>query len=407
MNLTKRAIDRLAAPDPSGKQKLRWDDDLPGFGVLISGKTATKTFIVQQRLRDGSGKSRRVTIGATAALDIDEARALARRVIGDIFKGTDPKAGRAKKTAIPTPNAALELYLAERRDLAPATARMYRAAIKRLGPLAGRPLTAITVDDVAAARARARDTVAASRPYEGKAAAALSTTVLGTVWRWAARRNPDLPPNPVPMLSGRGYAVARRTGHIPIGRLADWYAATARLSPVWRDYLRVLLLTGMRRNEAAALAWSEVDFSIKVIRLPPERTKARREFVLPMSDLVHDLLVARRALGDARWVFPANSESGHVEEPKFALRAVRADCGVAVSAHDLRRTFLSVGLEAGVDLLKLKMLVNHAAGSDVTVGYIQVSMDALRAAAQAIADAMKQHCGIGTPEGVIPLSAKN
>ena len=408
MKLTKRAIDRLPAPHPSGRQTLIWDADLKGFGVLVSGKTEAKTFIVQQRLRDGSGKSRRVTIGPTNTLDINEAREEARKIIGGIFKGTDPKAGRIKKTAIPTPTEALEAYLAERRDLAPATARMYRDAIGRLGPLAGRPLSDITADDVASARARARDAVAAGpRAYAGKASAAMSTTVLGTVWRWAARRNPALPANPVAQLSGRGYTLTQRTGHVPAERLADWYAATAALgAPVWRDYLRLLLFTGMRRNEAAALRWEEVDFATKTIRLPATRTKTRRAFELPMCDLVHDLLVARRALGDTRFVFPANSESGHVEEPKFALRALQADTGIAISAHDLRRTFLSVARKAQVDFLVLKMLVNHAKGSDVTVGYMQISIDEVRAAAQTIADAMKEHCNIEPPEGVAVLARK-
>ena len=51
MKLTERTIKGLAAPDPSGKQKLYWDDEPKGFGVLCSGVTTTKTFILQRAVQ--------------------------------------------------------------------------------------------------------------------------------------------------------------------------------------------------------------------------------------------------------------------------------------------------------------------------------------------------------------------
>jgi integrase len=75
------------------------------------------------------------------------------------------------------------------------------------------------------------------------------------------------------------------------------------------DYLPLLLFTGMRRGEAAALRWEDVDFSLRVIRLPAKRTKAGRKLDLSMTDIVRDLLVARQSIGrDASgFAFPANS----------------------------------------------------------------------------------------------------
>ena len=46
MKLTGRSIARLAAPAPSGKQTVFWDAGLRGFGVLVSGRTTVKSFIV-------------------------------------------------------------------------------------------------------------------------------------------------------------------------------------------------------------------------------------------------------------------------------------------------------------------------------------------------------------------------
>jgi hypothetical protein len=62
LKLTERAIAKLLAPDPSGKQVLHWDTELKGFAVLCSGTTNSKTFVVQRTLKDG--RNRRVTVGA-------------------------------------------------------------------------------------------------------------------------------------------------------------------------------------------------------------------------------------------------------------------------------------------------------------------------------------------------------
>ena len=43
----------------------------------------------------------------------------------------------------------------------------------------------------------------------------------------------------------------------------------------------------MRRGEAAALRWDDVDFGLRVIRLPAARTKAGRKLDLPMTDIVN------------------------------------------------------------------------------------------------------------------------
>src|SRR6185369_9201237 len=97
------------------------------------------------------------------------------------------------------------------------------------------------------------------------------------------------------------------------------------------------------------------------IRLPANRTKARRRLNLPMSTFVHDMLVARRTLGkDGPFVFTATSKSGHIEEPKFHLGWIAQQTGISVSAHDLRRTFVTVAESCDISPLALKALVNHA-----------------------------------------------
>jgi len=111
--------------------------------------------------------------------------------------------------------------------------------------------------------------------------------------------------------------------------LPAFYAAVMALrKEIARDYLRLVLFTGMRRRETARLRWQDVDFRDGVIKVPAFSTKSGRPLDLPMSDYVRDLLVARRSIGDARYVFPAVSKSGHLEDPQFALREVEQISGV-------------------------------------------------------------------------------
>ena len=84
-----------------------------------------------------------------------------------------------------------------------------------------------------------------------------------------------------------------------------------------------------------------------------------------MSSFVHDLLVARRAIGHDRFVFPSSGKSGHIAEPKFPLRQVAVASGISISAHDLRRTYITVAESCDISPLALKALVNHALGGDV------------------------------------------
>src|SRR3546814_3449547 len=93
-----------------------------------------------------------------------------------------------------------------------------------------------------------------------------------------------------------------------------------------------------------------------------------------MSDLVRDLLTARRALGqEGEFVFPSRAESGHLEEPKKAFVTLSQRCGFEVNPHALRSTFITVvDNTPAITPLARYALVNHAIDTgDVHTGYVQ------------------------------------
>ena len=90
----------------------------------------------------------------------------------------------------------------------------------------------------------------------------------------------------------------------------------------------------------------------------------------------------------------AVSETGHISEPKYPLSLVAEMTGISISAHDLRRTFITAAESTDISPLALKALVNHAVGNDVTSGYVIMTTDRLRAPAQKVADVLKKWCKV-------------
>ena len=78
------------------------------------------------------------------------------------------------------------------------------------------------------------------------------------------------------------------------GRFAEGTAAVNSNGETVRDFLVFLLLTGLRRNEAATLKWADVDLKAKMFTVSIE-TKNREPHTLPLSDYLHDMLKRRHA----------------------------------------------------------------------------------------------------------------
>ncbi|WP_462119102.1 tyrosine-type recombinase/integrase [Methylorubrum extorquens] len=307
--------------------------------------------------------------------------------------------------------------------LKPSTVRDYRANVDRyLADWKDRPLRSITREMVAARHAliasqiSQRSAPRRSHAGEGRgepggslvSAAGSSSAngamrVLRLVFNHAVAVNPELGSNPVGRLSATKawFKEERRTDLVRDHDLPVWYRTVEELpNPVQSDYLKLLLFTGLRRNEAACLRWEQVDLRARLLTIA--ENKASRPLQLPLSDYLFDLLVARRAIGLAgSCVFPANSRSGHIEEPRAALEAVAEACGIWVSVHGLRRTFITVAESCDLSAYALKALVNHSLGRDVTAGYIISGPDRLREPMQRVTNRLKELTGSAVLDGSV------
>jgi integrase len=392
---TERSVAQLPAPDPSGDQVIHWDPGMRGFGVLCSGTSNAKSYVVKGTVRvKGAvrGKSIRKVIGRTDVFTLVKARIKAVEMLGGFAGGIDPR--RERSSNITLKEATGAFLHARNGNLRPKSLTGYRDDIERhLSGWLDMALRDINREMVEARHRAIAEEISETRGLSGAAMANRVMRSLRAVWNFTADRVADMPSNPV-KLRGMWHDVQPRERCLKGNEFAKFYKAALDLTNgIGADYVRMLLFTGLRRTEAANIKWADVDFERKMITIPAANTKANRKLELPMTDVVYGMLKERRKLGRTEYVFFANSKSGHVEEPKSFFADIAAASGVQVSPHDLRRTFLTVAEECDIPLLALAALVNHAVPG-VTSSYVQMNVERLRKPAQKVADRLKVLCGI-------------
>lgn len=387
MRITKTGVDKLTPPDTKdGKktQKFYRDSTVPGFAVRITSGGAI-SFIVEKRI---NGKVKRQTLGRYGAVTVDQAKKAAQAFLGSIAQGNDPIAERkSKEVACTTLEDAFEDYLASRKDLRPSTIHDYTRSINGIfGEWKSKKLTDITKD---MAEKKHREYGARSPARANNA-----LRVLRAVFNHAMNKyedssgNPILQFNPVDRISQTRawYKITARQGYIKPHELHDWYQATLKLNnETTRDYIHLILFTGLRRSEASRLAWKDIDFKDKTLTIPV--TKNHVVHVLPLSDYLYNLLESRYQNKEGEYVFPSNlSECGYLTEPRTAVSRVCELSEITFTLHDLRRTFITYAEGLDIPAYALKRLLNHKDPNDVTAGYIVSDINRLREPMQKITD---------------------
>jgi len=149
-------------------------------------------------------------------------------------------------------------------------------------------------------------------------------------------------------------------------------------------HLLLVLFTGLRRNEAARLKWSEVDFKDKTLIVPDPKNSVPH--ILPLSNYLYDLLQSRHEKSGSEYVFSGTGKLGYIIEPRKQVNIVKEASGVSFMIHDLRRTFITIAESLDISMYAVKRLLNHKMNNDVTAGYIINDVERLRKPMQQISD---------------------
>lgn len=385
MQLTKTTLDKLAAPLNKPQAFFR-DDSVRGFAVRVTA-SGTKSFIFEKSINN---KVKRITLGRCDELSLDQARKMASSLLGQIAAGADPILERQTQALQATTlGQAYAAYLKARKGLKPKTLYLYERLMEGvLAALKHRPLVSITKDYVSELHSHIGQ-------QHGKAQANAALTLVRALFNFAAghyedtQGRPLVMDNPIKRLSQTRawYKIERRKTYIKQHELAIWFTSILQLTDeTMRDYLLLVLFTGLRKNEAAQIKWQQIDFNAKTLTLGD--TKNNNAHVLPLSDYLSQLLQKRHDHKTGAFVFPGRAGVRHVTDPNKAKgkASIMEATGINFTVHDLRRTFITIADSLDISAYAIKRLVNHKMKNDVTAGYIITDVERLRKPMQQITD---------------------
>jgi integrase len=296
MKLTITSVRSLTLPK-GRMDKTYFDDDLPGFGIRVRAG-GSKTWVVQYKV---GARNRRMMVGSVGTLDLSKARATAKDLLAAVRLGRDPFAEKIETRAkiAETFGALLPRYLARQRArLKPRTLQETERHLQvHARSLHCRAVHAIDRRAVAALLAEIAET-------SGPVAANRVRASLSAYCNWLLREGLLLDLNPVSYTNRQPEKGVRERVLKAEEILEIWHALE---HDQYGNIVRLLALTGARRDEIGGLRWSEVDLKRALITLPGERTKNKRPHDIPLSSAALAILVAQ-----PRRLQPDGSSRDHI-----------------------------------------------------------------------------------------------
>lgn len=365
------------------------DGQMPGL-YLILQTTGTKTWVARYRFK---GVSRKFTIGKYPTIALKDARELASAAITSAKAGVDP--GEVKKADV------IAAKEAEKDDVgsvverfidkyckpnmkprsADETARILRKNV--VTAWAGKPISKVTKKDI-------NDLLDSIIDRDAPIAANRVFSAVRKMMNWAVQRS-LIEKSPAEGISPRT-AERSRDRVLADDELRRVMMAADGLGWPFAPFLKVLALTGQRRDEVASMRWKELhlDDKLPVWILPKERSKNSVAHEIPLSPEVVSILktlprvqheVNGRAV-DSEFVF---STTGRTAISGFSRFKATLDAAILKSMreeasergddpdevadlpdwrlHDLRRTMASGMARLGVQIHIVEKILNHVSGS--------------------------------------------
>lgn len=381
-----------AKPAAHGRTEY-WDATLPGFGLRVTEKGA-KSWTVMYRV---NGKQRRATLGAYPALSLSDARDRARELLRAAEKGGDPAAAENAKNDEPSqPAAPANLFddvIAEfvERHCKPRNRgwqRQERDLQREFLPYwRGRPIASMTRSDILGVLDKISDR---SSPRRANRYLAL----IKKLFSWCAERG-YVDASPAAVVKPPGREVSRDRVLSDAELVAIWRACEAAGHPFGQMF-KLLIVTGQRLGEVAAMARADIDPGKAIWTVPADIAKNGVPNAVPLSSMAIQIL-DEAGLGNGL-VFPARNGSGN---PASGFSKAKANLDKALAAdghqlppwrlHDLRRTAASGMAQLGVQPHVIERVLNHISGSQAGVagvynrfGYLPEKRQALDAWADRI-----------------------
>jgi integrase len=358
MKFTKTNVLTLR-PEPGKSDITIWDDAMPGFGIRFRNG-GTGAYVVQYSL---DGRQAKIGLGKVGKVTFEAAQNEARQYFAAIARKEDPAVARAKRSAgnKVTFESLIDDFIAwlTRRGRSEAYLKWTANCLKTYVPaLNRRGIADIRRDDIANAL---RVVIKERGPVSSRnTRAALSKFFSWAIGEGKAEINP---------VDGTNKEQAQIRDRVPTPEeiIAIWRACG---DDDFGDCIKLLILTGARRNQIGQLRRSEIkeQYTDKEGRvwpwphldLPGSRNKNKQRFLLPLSKQALAILAKRKARKDSEHIF-GEGEGGFSGWSK-AKRALDEKLGDKVEEwvlHDFRRSFNTYVQRCGVAPYIADLCLSH------------------------------------------------
>ena len=389
--LSKNFIDSLT---PDGTDKTFWDDEITGFGVRLRGQS--KTWILMYR--NSYGIKKKLTIGSTKKFTPVEAKKKAKEFLADIvLNGKDPALEKIETRKIMNFADLCDLYILEGTSHKKSSTILNdKSRIEcHLKPLIGHlPIKAINASvvdklklDIINGKTAKTSTTSKKRGLSiikgGQSIAKRTLEMLSAIMEFAITRN-YINSNPVKQV--KKPKTNKREVFLTIddikklGKALNAAQEIQLCNTTAINAIKLLTLTGCRKDEILSLKWSYIDFENQCFRFPDTKTGAQiRAFGLGAKHLLQSIeQTLPHNYNKDSWVFPATRGNGYFIG---LLKAFNKICNLPtdykneqseeekkpfiskdICLHTLRHSFASVGADMNYNELTIAGLLGHKLG---------------------------------------------
>jgi len=360
--LTVRFVQTVAPP--TAGRSVYIDTAAAGLELRVSA-LGHKAWSIRYRLKDRA--RRRTTYGAYPAIPLQEARARAKEIAAAAARGIDlpeheerqreeeEKSAKRPRTVGHLLDQYVEDYCKTNQRRWSPVARMFEMHVK---PAIGKkPLIEL----------RRADLVELLDDLQNKKGLRAQVNrvraQLFAALNWAVERE-FLNASPATAIKKRVTEAARERTLTDSELRAIWHAAD-RLPDPGRALVKVLVLTGQRRDEVRCLPWNEVDLERAVWLLPAWRNKSKRDHEIPLPPAVLALFGDRPQPGKP--VFTINGKVPYSGQKRLKALLDQESGVTGWRYHDLRRTVASGMAALHVPQDTIDRVLNHAKGKLASV----------------------------------------
>jgi integrase len=336
------------------------DDEQKGLLVRVTAGGA-KTYYAQYQ---HAGRKVRMKIGAVDAISLVQARDSVKKIMGAAADGRDPASERKEKALAAKRKAAhdaltldalvedwVALHLSKKRPSYAAEApRAIRKAFAKLLDLPAAGITRTQAVHAHDALVKKGSPVMAARAAE----------YARTAYAWAVKPG-TLTANPFAALPTT--PTTKRERVLKDDELCAVWKATSGPS-VYNSIVRMLILTGQRREEVAGMRWGEISQDGATWTIPAARAKNGKTHIVPLSVQARVIVKKQPRRNDTTLVFPGGFADRPLRGFSWPKDALDKASGVTDwRLHDLRRTAATGLQKLGVRLEVTEAVLNHVSGS--------------------------------------------